>query len=308
VAPRTALDALAPWRGRAAFDLPGVVAPVAVACSGGPDSVALLALASDAGLAPVAVHVDHGMREGSEREAGAVATLAEVLGTRFVATSVAVAPGGNLEARARDARYAALDAVRRANGASMVLLGHTQDDQAETVVLNLLRGSGSSGLAGMAAVRDRVARPLLGMRRHETRAVCDALGLTAFDDPMNDDMTFRRVAVRRQILPLLTDVAGRDLVPLLARQADVLRAESEFLDELAGAAWPGPDGTSVRALRALPPVLAQRAVRCWLGPPPPSHAEVGRVLAVARSEVRSTQLAGGRVVHRAGGHLVVDAG
>jgi tRNA(Ile)-lysidine synthase len=248
------------------------------------------------------------MREGSEREAGMVAALAEVLGTRFLATSVAVAPGGNLEARARAGRYAALDAARRASGASMVLLGHTQDDQAETVVLNLLRGSGSSGLAGMAAVRDHVARPLLGMRRHETRAVCDALGLTVFHDPMNDDVTFRRVAIRRRVLPLLADVAGRDLVPVLARQADVLRAESTFLDELAAAAWPGADGTSVRALRALPSVLALRAVRCWLGAPPPSHAEVGRVLAVARAEARSTQLAGGRVVRRAGGHLVVDAG
>ncbi len=301
-----ALDTLAPWRGRARFDLPGVTAPVAVACSGGADSVALLVLAHDAGLAPVAVHVDHGMRVGSEREPDAVAELAGTIGARFLAASVHVAPGGNLEARAREARYAALDDARRATGASTVLLGHTQDDQAETVLLNLMRGSGSAGLAGMATRRDGFARPLLGVRRHETRAICDALGLAVLDDPMNDDVAFRRVVVRREVLPLLTDVAGRDLGPVLARQAEVLRAESEFLDELARAAWPGPDGTSVHALCALPPVLTQRAVRCWLGPPPPSHAEVGRVLAVARAEVRATELAGGRVVRRADGHLVVE--
>jgi tRNA(Ile)-lysidine synthase len=306
VAAGAAVDALAPWSGRARFDLPGVVAPVAVACSGGADSLALLALAADAGLAPVAVHVDHGLRPESARERDAVAAVAATLGARFVATTVVVAPGGNLEARAREARHAALEDARRSIGASVVLLGHTQDDQAETVLLNLLRGSGSSGLGGMAPVRDTVARPLLGLRRHETRAICSTLGLTVLDDPMNDDLAFRRVAVRREVLPRLADVAGRDLVPVLARQADVLRAESEFLDELARAAWPGSGGTDVRTLRALPAVIAQRAVRCWLGPPPPSHAEVGRVLAVARADVRATELAGGRVVRRAGGHLVVE--
>ena len=302
------VDALAPWRHRACFDLPGIVAPVAVGCSGGADSVALLALACDADLAPVAVHVDHGMRDGSDREAGAVADVAARLGAAFVARSVRVEPGGNLEARARDARHAALDDARRATGTSRVLLGHTQDDQAETVLLNLLRGAAAPGLAGMPVARGTIARPLLGMRRSETRAICDALGLPVLDDPMNDDPAFRRVAIRQQVLPLLTEVAGRDLVPLLSRQADVLREESAFLDELAVAAWPGPDGASAVALRGLPPVLAQRAVRSWLGAPPPSHAEVVRVLAVASGAARATELAGGRVVRRTGGRLVVEAG
>jgi len=300
------LDALAPWRARARFDLPGLTAPVAVGCSGGADSVALLALACDAGLAPVAVHVDHGMRAGSDAEAAAVAALAARLHAGFTARSVRVEPGGNLEARARDARYAALDDARRAAGASMVLLGHTQDDQAETVVLNLMRGAASPGLAGMPATRGTVARPLLAMRRADTRAVCDALGLPVLDDPMNADPAFRRVAVRTSVLPLLSEVAGRDLVPVLARQADVLRDESEFLDALA-AAWPGPDGPSAAALAGMPPVLARRAVRAFLGSPPPSRAEVERVLDVAGGRARATELAGGRVVRRTSGRLVVDA-
>lgn len=301
----TTSAALVPWRGRARFDLPGIVEPVAVACSGGPDSVALLALASDAGLEPVAVHVDHGLRAGSDREAAVVAQLASRLGASFVARAAPVPPGGNVEARARAARYAALEVARRAAGASMVLLGHTQDDQAETILLNLLRGAGATGLSGMPRVRDRFARPLLDLRRRDTLAICDALGLDVVDDPMNDDVAYRRVAIRRRVLPLLCDVAGRDLVPVLNRQAEVLRAESEFLDELAAAAWPGPDGPTARALRALPPVLARRAVRGWLGAPPPSHAEVARVLAVARADVRATELAGGRVVRRVNGHLVL---
>jgi tRNA(Ile)-lysidine synthase len=301
-------DVLAPWRGRPAFDVPGLSAPVVVACSGGADSIALLALACDAGLEPVAVHVDHGLRPGSAGEADAVRDVASRLGAAFVATAANVECGGNLEARARAARYRALDDVRVERGASVVMLGHTQDDQAETVVLNVLRGAAGPGLAGMAHRRGTYVRPLLGMRRADARAICDALGVRALHDPMNDDRAFRRVAVRHDVLPVLASVAGRDIVPVLARQADILREESAFLDDLAAAGWPVPTGGtgSAAALAALPPVLAQRAVRLWLGSPPPSRAEVARVLDVARGVVRGTELAGGRVVRRSGGWLRVE--
>jgi tRNA(Ile)-lysidine synthase len=300
------LDALAPWRDRARFDAPGIDAPVVVACSGGADSVALLALAVDAGLAPVAVHVDHGLRHGSSAERRDVEVVAAMLGVTSHSVRVSVGAGGNVEARARDARYTALRRARDEIGATAVLVGHTQDDQAETVLLNLMRGAGPTGLAGMAHARDGIVRPLLGMRRHETRALCEALGLPVLHDPMNDDRAFRRVAVRRDVLPLLTTIAERDLVPVLARQSDVLREESEFLDELAAASWPGEQGATVAVLRSLPPVLARRAVRGWLGSPPPSRAEVERVLDVARGVARATELPGGRVVRRAEGRLVVD--
>jgi len=285
---------------------PDVSAPVVVACSGGADSLALLALAVDAGLAPVAVHVDHGLRRGSEREADVVAGAAARLGAGFDARQVHVGAGPNLEARARSARYDALEAARAEHGATAVLVAHTADDQAETVLLNLLRGSGSAGLGGMPARRGRVVRPLLGARRADVRAECARRELVPVEDPSNEDRAHRRNWIRHEVLPLLERGAGRDLTPVLARQADVLRAESDFLDALARAGWPGEAGARARDLAALPDPLARRAVRCWLGPPPPALDEVEAVLAVARGVRRAVDLAGGRRVQRRGGvmHLV----
>jgi tRNA(Ile)-lysidine synthase len=298
-----AVESLAPWRERFAGAVHELDAPVVVGCSGGADSVALLALAVDAGLSPIAVHIDHGLRDGSEHEAASVAAVAARLGAGFAARRAPVATGPNLEARARESRYDALERARVELGAELVLVGHTADDQAETVLLNVLRGAAAAGLAGMSPRRDRIARPLLGFRRADTRAVCDALHVPVMDDPMNHDVEFRRVAIRRDVLPMLSTLAARDLVPVLARQADILRSESEFLDALATAAWPDGDPPTVAALTALPAVLARRAVRNWLGSPPPSSSDVERVLAVAVGDVRGVELAGGRAVRRTSGRL-----
>jgi tRNA(Ile)-lysidine synthase len=300
-----AVEALAPWRERFASAVQELRAPVAVGCSGGADSVALLALAVDAGLSPIAVHIDHGLRDGAEHEPASVAAVAAQLGAGFEARRAPVTTGPNLEARARDCRYDALERARAEVGAEFVLVGHTADDQAETVLLNVLRGAAGAGLAGMSPRRGRIVRPLLGFRRADTRAVCDALRIAVLDDPMNHDVEFRRVAIRREVLPMLSRLAARDLVPVLARQADILRSESEFLDALAVAAWPDDDPPTVAALTALPPVLARRAVRNWLGFPPPSSAEVDRVLAVAAGEARAVELAGGRAVRRSSGRLSI---
>jgi tRNA(Ile)-lysidine synthase len=301
---RAVADLLVTLRERADFS--AMTPPVVVACSGGADSLALLVLAVDAGLEPVAVHVDHGLRAGSGTDAFVVADAADRVGATSRTAVVDVTSGPNLEARARDARYRALEAARAGAGAEWVLTAHTADDQAETVLLNILRGAASAGLAGMPARRELVARPILGLRRAETRELCSLLGLQVVDDPMNDDPAFARVAMRRRVLPLLEEIAGRDLVPVLTRQAEVLRAESDFLDDLARAVWPGECAPLARALAALDPVLAQRAVRIWLGPPPPSRAEVARVLQVARGQYRATQLAGGRAVRRSKGLLTLE--
>jgi tRNA(Ile)-lysidine synthase len=282
--------------------------PCVVGCSGGPDSLALLCLADHAALDPIAAHVDHGLRSGSDLESDVVADTASRLGVPFVAEAVTVPTGPNLEARARTARYAALERVRVARGAPVVLVGHTADDQAETVLLNLLRGSAAAGLGAMAPRRDTVVRPLLAIRRAETEALCASLALTPAHDPTNDDLTLRRNWIRHEVLPQLADGAARDLVPLLARQADVLHAESAYLDGLARAVWPSDGTASAAALMALHPVLARRAVRCWLGPPPPSLAEVDRVLAVASGAHRATELTAGRRVWRRVGQLHVDRG
>jgi tRNA(Ile)-lysidine synthase len=279
-------------------DFPPAGTPVSCAVSGGPDSLAMLALAVHAGCVVTAVHVDHGLRPGSAGEAAVVHRAAERFGAGFRAERVTVAPGPNLEARARAARYDALPA-----GA---LTGHTADDQAETVLLNLLRGAGLDGLAGM----DPVRRPLRHLRRHETAALCDALGLDPVADPTNDDPAFRRNRVRRELLPLLDAIAERDVVPVIARQADLARDDVALLDELAAAL----DPTDARALAATPSPLGRRAVRAWLRAAGPGGAEryapdaaaTERVLAVARGEAVACELAGGWRVARRSGRLRLE--
>jgi tRNA(Ile)-lysidine synthase len=286
----------------------GLEAPVVVACSGGPDSLALLVLAAGAGLCPVAVHVDHGARAGSAGEAEVVARFAERLGTGFAAEVVAVPPGPNFEARAREARYEALERARARLGATVVLVGHSRDDQAETVLLNVLRGAGVPGLAGMPARRDTIVRPLLGIPRAELAAVCARLGLAPIADPMNADPAHRRVWLRREVIPALEAGAGRDLRAVLARQAVVARTDSDYLDSLAedllaGARSGAQPGLDVAVLAAAPEALARRAVRLWLGAPPPPARHVEDVLAVVRGERRAVELPGGVEVSRAGGRL-----
>src|SRR5205807_2102680 len=204
------------------------------------DSLALLVLAVAAGCVATAVHVDHGLRDGSADEADVVCDAAARLGTGFRAERVQVPPGPNLEARARAARYAVLPAD--------VLTGHTADDQAETILLNLLRGAGRTGLAGMAPGR----HPLLRLRRRETRELCAAEGLTPVDDPSNVDPAQRRNRVRAALVPPLDAIVERDVVPLLARQAELMRDEDDLLDELAAAV----DPTDARLLAAAPAALA----------------------------------------------------
>jgi hypoxanthine phosphoribosyltransferase len=252
----------------------------------------LVALAVAAGCDVTAIHVDHGLRDASGAEAAVVASAAARLGARFESRRAPVVPGPNLEARAREARFAVLPAG--------VATGHTMDDQAETVLINLLRGAGPDGLAAMAA---GVRHPLLALRRAETHALCAEARLAPLCDPSNDDPAFVRNRVRHELLPLCASVAGRDPVPLLARQAGVLRDEAVYLDALAADAVPDPaDG---RALSGAPRPLARRALRRWLreGGYPPSLAEVERVLSVAAGRSVATELAGGRRVSRSHGRL-----
>ena len=263
---------------------------MSVAVSGGADSLALLALAVAAGLEVTALHVDHGIRPGSADEARLVADSAARVGARFRALTVTVEPGPNLEARARDARYGVLPPD--------VLTGHTADDQAETVVLNLLRGASLDGLAGIRATggpTGRVGHPLLGVRRSETVAVCAELGWTPFEDPSNADRTLLRNRVRWEILPALAEAAQRDLVPILARQAELAADDRDLLEQLSA----GLDPTDCRALTEAPLPLARRAVRRWLTTThPPDAASVEWVLAVARGEAVACELPGGHRVSR----------
>jgi tRNA(Ile)-lysidine synthase len=243
-----------------------------------------------AGCHVTAVHVHHGLRPDADRDAELAAAIAERLGADFRMARVDVADGPNLEARARDARRAVLGPD--------AMTGHTADDQAETVLLALLRGSGATGLGGIGP---GPRHPILALRRAETRSLCVELGLVVAADPTNDDRRFRRNRVRHEVLPLLADVAERDVTVLLARTADLLRADDQFLDELAA----GIDPTDADALAGAPGVLAARAVRQWLdheGYPPDADA-VQRVLAVAAGRAAACELVGGRRVERHGDRL-----
>jgi tRNA(Ile)-lysidine synthase len=280
-------------------------ASVVVGCSGGSDSLALLALACGHGFEVCAVYVDHGLRAGTGFDAETVRRAAARFGARSRVEHVDLPPGSNVESRARDARYAALEGVRAELGAEAILVAHTRDDQAETVLLQMLRGAAGPGLSGMAARRGFVRRPLLASRRRETHELCARLRLTPVHDPMNDELHHRRVWLRREIIPRLEGGTDRDLVEVLARQAEVLRDDDEVLEALASR----HDAEDVVSVLALPRALARRVIRRWLAAPvPPSVATVDRVLAVARGETRAAELPGGDRVERSRGRLVRVAG
>jgi tRNA(Ile)-lysidine synthase len=262
------------------------------AVSGGADSVALMVLAAVHWHEVTAWHVDHGLRSGSGDEARIVADLAHRLGVAFESRSVRIESGPNLEARAREARFAVLP--------EGVLTGHTLDDQAETVLINLIRGAGMRGMAGM---RPDGTKPLLALRRAETRALCAALRIDVVEDPMNDDPRFQRSRIRRELLPLLDDIADRDVAAILARQADVFRDDDLFLDRMAE----GLDPTDARALIESPAPLARRALRTWLADPyPPDIATVERILGVARGDARACDVGAGRRVRRSRQRLYLE--
>ena len=263
---------------------PEPTSQVALAVSGGADSMALLLLAYAHGLDVTIHHVDHQLRPQSHRDIDVIAPVAEKLGVELFVHVVNVDPGANLEARARDARYDVLP--------SNVMTGHTADDQAETVLINLLRGAGTRGLSAM---RPGHRRPLLALRRTETRSLCAALEIEPVDDETNSDPKYLRNRVRGELVPLMNDLSQRDIVPLLVRSADMLRDEHDFLEELAATL----DPTDARALAQAPLPLARRAVRAWLSHPyPPDVATVERVLAVARGDVLACDVGGGREVRR----------
>lgn len=243
----------------------GPEAVVFAAVSGGADSLALAAalvhVARTGKVVAGAAVVDHGLQAGSTRQAMVAADQCRELGLDpVVVRRVTVGRRGGPEAAARSARYQALDRL----DADVVLLGHTLDDQAETVLLGLARGSGARSLAGMAAVSGRYRRPFLGLRRADTEAACAALHLTPWHDPHNADPRFLRSAVRHEVMPALEAVLGAGAVPALGRSAALLRDDADALDEWADKAWPEvteADGLDVVALSALPPAVRRRVLR-----------------------------------------------
>lgn len=235
-----------------------------VALSGGPDSLALTAVA--AAIVPTtALIVDHGLQADSAEVAATAAAQARVLGcVDAQVLCVAVGAHGGPEAAARAARYRALEAARRGRP---VLLAHTLDDQAETVLLGLGRGSGARSIAGMRPYDPPWCRPLLGVRRSVTHAACAELSLISWQDPHNEDRRFTRTRLRAEVLPLLENVLGGGVAEALARTASALREDTELIDTLAEQALATAstgDDLDTRALTGLPAPVRRRAIRGWL--------------------------------------------
>ncbi|MDC8982099.1 tRNA lysidine(34) synthetase TilS [Mycobacterium marinum] len=238
-----------------------------IGLSGGPDSLALTAVA--ARLRPTtALIVDHGLQPDSAAVSETARAQAISLGcvaARVLRVQVGnpAGAGGGLEAAARTARYGALDAHRD----GPVLLAHTLDDQAETVLLGLGRGSGARSIAGMRPHDPPWCRPLLGVRRGVTHDACRELGLTAWQDPHNSDRRFTRTRLRAEVLPLLEEVLGGGVAAALARTATALRADTELLDAIAAEALPTAvvdSGLDTSVLATLPDPVRRRVIRSWL--------------------------------------------
>ncbi|MEU9841635.1 tRNA lysidine(34) synthetase TilS [Actinomadura sp. NPDC048032] len=304
-------------------------AMVLAACSGGADSLALAgALAFEApraGRRAGGITIDHGLQDGSDKRADEVVRTMVGLGLD-PAGSVAVTvdgPGGP-ENAARDARYTALDGAAHRFGATGVLLGHTQDDQAETVLLGLARGSGARSLAGMPATFRRSSgvlylRPLLGLDRATTRRACKAMGLDPWDDPHNIDRAFARVRVRHEALPALEEALGPGVAEALARTARMLRDDADALDEMSARAYSdleaSEDGYTVavrlEGLAGLPRAVRTRVLRTAAvraGSPPGTlaavHIDAVDRLVTAWHGQRHVDLPGGLRAFRRSGKLL----
>lgn len=248
----------------------GLDGPVLVACSGGADSLALAAAVAfecaKEGRPTGAVTVDHGLQEGSGAQARRTAALCYELGLDPVhLVEVEVGTGGGPENAARQARYEAFD---RVGGDAKIMLGHTRDDQAETVLLGLGRGSGPRSIAGMQLLDGPYLRPFLDVERATTVAACTALGLPFWDDPHNLEPRFRRVRLRREVLPLLEDVLGGGVASALARTAGLVRSDLEALDEIAeavGTACLQGGAVDAVSLGRHPLAVRTRVLRSWAG-------------------------------------------
>jgi len=323
---RPRLDPAVAWARLLVRDATGDLATgslALVACSGGADSVALLCAArfeaDRAGWRCGAVVVDHGLQDDSAEVAAQAAATARGLGADpVVQLSAEVAGPGGPEAAARRARYQALhDAAERA-GAVAVLLGHTLDDQAESVLLGLARGSGTRSLAGMAARDGLWRRPFLDLRRAETEAVCRASGVQWWLDPHNTDPAYTRSRVRSRLLPALEAELGPGVAEALARTARLARDDADLLDALAvdlAARARTPDGWDVPALAAAPAALRSRVLRgaalaagCPATDLTAGHVEALAALLRPRQAGKGVDLPGQVRARRSSGTLHLDRG
>ena len=241
---------------------------ILVAVSGGADSLALagalLAEAKEFLVTRIGVTIDHQLQDGSDIQARKVVNQLERIGySEVISQQVTVDQSSGLESGARDARYAALHSIAKERGAIQIFLGHTRDDQAESVLLGLARGSGARSLSGMATVNGKIIRPLLSVTRVVTEQACKDFGLDAWSDPHNFNAEFSRVRVRTQVLPMMEKEIGPGIAEALVRTASLLRDDADALDELADHSAQGHDLASleIEFLADLPKAIRTRLIR-----------------------------------------------
>lgn len=269
---------------------------LALGVSGGADSVAMVVLAAEADLPFEIWHIDHQLRPSAADDAARVRSLAEQFDVPFRLRTAELTDGPDLEARARVARYSLLPPT--------VCVAHTADDRAETMLMNLLRGAGP---AGVRSRHGRVHRPLLGLRRYETEAVCRQFGFDPVVDEHNEDVRFTRARIRHELVPLLTDLVGRDPVPALVRHADLTGNLMDWVDRQAGAV----DPRDVDQLLAVGPVVGGEVLRRWIqqetgSEHPVDAGSIDRVWSVAAGAVRAAEVNGGFRVARSQGRLSIS--
>lgn len=279
-----------------------------VGLSGGADSAALAWLCVDLGRRTRALHVNHGL-PFSDRLESAARAIAHQLGLDLQIVGVELPEGASPEGRARRARYAVFEQVQ----GEALLTAHTVDDDGETVLLNLIRGTGPRGLGGIPYHRPpSVYRPALELRRAETRELAQLAGLDFFDDPMNDDPHLARNWIRGVIVPLL-ETANTKLIETLHRTARLLRFELDHLVEAAGSFRPILAETSAKAPRGvlltISPALAGRVMMSMvehvLGSSAVTEARIARMWSVLSGETARQELGGGAIVEMEGPMLVV---
>jgi tRNA(Ile)-lysidine synthase len=294
---------------------------VLVAVSGGADSLALaaaiLAESKEFLITAVAVTIDHQLQEGSADQALRVTDQLKELGfQKIIVEKVSVDQSLGIEAGARSARYAALHEIAERRNAHQIYLGHTRDDQAETVLLGLARGSGARSLSGMASVNGKIVRPMLSLTREVTEQVCNDLALTIWSDPHNVNQEFSRVRVRTRVLPLMEETIGPGIAEALARTASLLRDDADALDELADAAIVGQDLASLEIvfLASLSKAVRTRVIRAAIyaqGAPRGSisadHVSTVEALVTSWHGQGEVSLPGGVKVARISGRLSLYA-
>lgn len=284
---------------------------VLCACSGGPDSAALLAclsrLADELGFSLLAASVDHGLRPEAGRDVALAAEQADRVGVPFHALRLQLAHGSAVQARAREARYGALRELAQRLGASRIAVGHTQEDQAETVLARLLRGAGLTGLGAIRPLRsDGVVRPLIDCRRDDVRRFALACFAEVAEDRSNHDLRFERVRIRSHVTPVLTaedPALVRHLAQLADDARDCMQLVEQLAQELLARALRDPKTLDISVLQAQPPTLRRAALRLFV------HRSTGLIIGRAElAQLDQTVCSGRGEVWLAQGHSVRAAG